>query len=1021
MLLSRLAIKNPEFTIMIFVLFLLLGVFAYQTIPRYENPQLDIPGVNLIITYPGASPEDIEDLVIDPIEDEVRQIEKIRVLDTDIRDGFATMRIEFELTEDKVEKNTEVTQALNTLAPDFPDGVNIQTREFSLSNVQILQVALQSQAAGYDRLKKAAEEIEEELELIGGVNTVDIEACPEKRLVIDLDFNQLSRYQISPNQVLQTIQGNNQNIPAGNLKIGQKSFNLQTSGAYEDKESIENTIIKSVFQQPIRVKDLANVYYTYENYSYIARADGTKSIFLSVYPQERVNSLNTVKKVKKFLNQYQNQQRLPSDIQMRLVFDQSESINNRINLLFGNLWQGILVVGFFILLFFNLRASMLVMIAIPLSFLIGLIMTDYAGVGLQFMSIAGLIIALGLLVDNAIVVVENVYHFIKEGYERKAAALKAIDQVGWALVSSTATTVIAFLPVLQIKNLAGEFVKSMPLTLVFTLLASLFVALTFTPFLSSRFLKSTEKQNESFIQKKIQYFIENQYRRMLAFSLKNKVLVLFLGVSSLAGAAFLFPIIGVSFFPRDDAPLFAINVKAPQGTVLEKTDSTVYYIEQVLNQRKEIRNYISNVGYGNPRVLNVIRRTRRQVSEAQVIVFLKDISFTERDLLIRELREAFVQYKEAEIEVKEALLGPPLEAQIAIKLFGDDLNILKKIAGDIEQIIRKTPNTINVYNPLANRKTDLKLNIKTLSAANMGVSLAEIDQNVRIAVSGSPVGEFRNKAGDTYDIYVQMQREGDYLSPQDLSKIYINSFTGRQVPLGQIASLEFTNGPELIKHEKGRRTFAIQSDVSPGANVDDITLEILEKVAQYKFPTGYTYSAGGEREKRQESFGDLFQSLLVALLGIFTVLVLQFRSFVQPLIIFVAIPLSFIGATLSLFLTGYSFSFTAFLGMISLVGIVVNDSIILIDLINQLITEGRTKKEAIKTGAELRFVPILLTSLTTIGGLLPLTLRGGLFWAPMGWCIIGGLSTSTLLILIIVPVLYDIFTKESDKVKKISI
>ncbi len=1019
MLISRIALRNPEFTIMVFLVLLFMGIFAYISMPRYESPQLDIPGMNLIITYPGASPEDIERIVIDPLEEAISEIDKINKLTSDIRDGFATLRVEFYLTEDKINKNNEVIQKLTRVQSTLPEGVSIRTIEFSVSNIQILQVGLLSETAGYERMRLEAEKLEEKLELLKGIKGVDIEADLAKKLTIDLDFAKLAKYQISPGQVAQLIKNNNLNLPAGSVRIGNKTFNLQTSGNYQSLEAIENTILKSTNQQPLYIKDIAKVYFKYPHPEYLARAKGKRAVFVSVFPQENVNALNTIAQAKEIISEFQME--LPADMELEILFDQSISINAKVNLLFENLWQGILVVGFFILLFFNLRASLLVMTAIPLSFLISLICADYAGFGLQFMSIAGLIIALGLLVDNAIVVVENVYHFIKEGHSRNKAAQMAIEQVGWPIVSSTATTVLAFVPLLNIRSLPGEYVRSMPLTLIFTLLASLFVALTFTPFLSSRLLKDTGKQRDSKVQQAIQFFIENYYRHLLDFCLKIRWLVLLVALTILGGALMLGSTLGVSFFPRDDAPIFAVSISAPQGTVLEETDKAVKFAEKVLDAFKEIDYYVSNVGYGNPPMINVIRRNEKQTSSGQIMVFLKEVNFERRDEIILKIREKFKSYTEADIELKEILLGPPVAAQISVELYGDDIQVLKQIAGDVEAMILSTPQTVNVYNPLRNFKNSLKLNINHLAAANQGVQISDIDQNVRIAVAGTKVSEYRDAQQELYDVYVQMERSEDFLRPSDLERIYVNSLSGRLVPLSQVAQLEFSNSPEKINHDLKRRTFAVNADVEAGVNVDKKTQEILEKLEQYKFPKGYTYSMGGELKSRNESFGDLFRSLMVALLGIFTVLVLQFRSYLQPLIIFVAIPLSLIGAVLGLFLAGYSFSFTAFLGIISLVGIVVNDSIILIDLTNIYMKEGMGKEKAIRRAAEHRFVPILLTSLTTIGGLLPLTLRGGLFWAPMGWCIIGGLTTSTLLILVVVPVLYSLFTRDTQGPKKIAI
>lgn len=1013
MQLARIAIKNPQFTIMIFILLFALGVASFITMPRYENPQLDIPGLNIILVYSGASAEDIEEIIVNPLEDDLYEIDNIRKMTTSIRDGFATIRMEFELTEDKIQKVNEVTQKINALESEFPEGVTTDIREFSISAVKILQLALTSDHAGYFRMQKVAEELKDKVELLYGVKEVEIEAYPERQVSIDLNFDKLAYYKISPRQVVQTIQSNNANIPAGTVQIGDKAFNLQTSGAYKSIKAIENTIIKSIDKQPILIKDVAKVYFEYEKSSYIARANRKRAIFVNISPKENANVLTTIKKIKKELKVFESE--LPADMDLSIVFDQSKSINTKVNLLFNNLWQGIVVVGFFILLFFNLRASALVMIAIPLSFLIALIGADYSSFGLQFMSIAGLIIALGLLVDNAIVIVENVYHFIKEGYSRQEAAIKAVDQVGWAIVSSTATTVIAFMPLLTIKSLAGEYMRSMPLTLIYTLLASLFVALTFTPFLSSRVLQPNEKQKESALQKAIQGFIDNIYQKyILNYALNNRIVILATSILIFLGASSLYFVIGLSFFPRDDVPIFAVNIITPQGTVLEKTDKSLAFVEDILEKEKKyIEGFASNVGKGNPRIINVLLPTKNLTSEGQIIVYLKDdVSFSERDALYERLRQEFNQYSKANIEVKEIFLGPPLDAQIAVKLYGKDISILKKIAKDVENIIAETPNTVNIYNPLKNFKTDLKLNINYLAAADLAIPISEIDQNVRIAVSGTEAGEFTTQNQDKFPIYVKMETQNPSIRPSELQKIYVSSAKGLEVPISQVANLEFTNSPERINHDMTRRTFTLQSDVLTGKSVDLTTKNIIDKLEKYKFPKGYSYSMGGEIESRTEAFGDLFKSLIVALLGIFSVLVLQFRSFVQPLIIFTAIPLSLIGAFLGLFLAGYSFSFTAFLGLISLVGIVVNDSIILIDLTNQYLQEGMPKAQAIRQASSHRFVPILLTSLTTIGGLLPLTLQGGLFWAPMGWCIIGGLATSTFLILIVVPVLYDMLTFE---------
>ncbi|NJL15519.1 MAG: efflux RND transporter permease subunit [Microscillaceae bacterium] len=349
MLISRISIHNPQFTGVVFLLLLSLGLLSYFTMPRYESPQVKVPGVNLIITYPGASPEDLEDLVVDPIEEAVYEIDNLTKLTSDIRDGFATIRIEFALSEDKVEKNNEVQQKISRVQSRLPEGVNIRSIEFSVSNVQIVQLAFLSKTAGYERMQALAEDLEEEIERLRGVKEVDLEGTVEKRLVVDLDFQKLARYGLSASQVADIIRANNRNIPAGSVRLGQQAFNLQSTHAYRSLEEINYTILKSVQNQPVYVRDVAEVYFRYQDPEYIARAFGQKAVFLSIYPKEDVNALPTIEAVKAVVARFRAQ--LPADITLKTVFDQSVSINNKVDLLFGNLWQGILVVGVFILLF----------------------------------------------------------------------------------------------------------------------------------------------------------------------------------------------------------------------------------------------------------------------------------------------------------------------------------------------------------------------------------------------------------------------------------------------------------------------------------------------------------------------------------------------------------------------------------------------------------------------------------------------------------------------------------------------
>jgi len=506
--------------------------------------------------------------------------------------------------------------------------------------------------------------------------------------------------------------------------------------------------------------------------------------------------------------------------------------------------------------------------------------------------------------------------------------------------------------------------------------------------------------------------IENRYRKTLDYVLKKPkriiLITLMIFISSLA----LFPLIGVSFFPKAEKPQFIINIDTPEGTNLQRTDQIAQFVDSILIAESAIKHYAVNIGHGNPRIYyNVIPR-RNSSTYAQFFVTLKEQNLDIFEQLIKDLRIKLRNLPGAKIEIKEFEQGPPVEAPIAVRVLGDNLTTLKKVARNIEDIISKTKGTINIKNPLSTTKTDIHIKINREKAGFLGIPLVEIDRTVRASLVGLPVSKFRDREGKEYNITVRLPFERK-IDIEDLDKIYVSSMTGAQIPLKQVASIQFIASPMLINHYNLERNVTITSDVSGGLSVDHVTNEIINKLEQYAWPKGYYYNMGGELESREESFGGMAKAGIVAIIGIFAVLVLQFRSYSQPLIVFSAIPLAIVGSMLALFITGNSFSFTAFIGLTSLVGIVVNNSIILVDYTNRLRTDGKDITSALKEAGETRFIPIVLTTATTVGGLLPFTIGGGTLWAPMGWTIIGGLMLSTVLTLLVVPVLYKLYSRSN--------
>jgi len=685
---------------------------------------------------------------------------------------------------------------------------------------------------------------------------------------------------------------------------------------------------------------------------------------------------------------------------------------------FNNLLQGLLLVGFVVLLAVSIRASMIVIIVIPISILTGIGLLDLSSYGLQQMTISGFVIALGLLVDNAIVVTENIARFMRLGYNRKDAAVKGTSQIAWAIVSSTVTTILAFVPMMMIGDVTGEFIRSMPVTVVYTLIASLFISLTLTPYLSSKFLQVSDNTENKRVRKLLNKIIESEYRKRRDYGIQKPGIVLAIIMVIFVASLYLFKAVGVTFFPKAEKPQFMVNVWAPQGTSIQQTEKFVDLVEMELSQNEEIVSYASNIGYGNPRIYYNVIPQREKSHHAQILVNTVDYDPDNFSQRIQVLRKKFEDIPGVRIELKEFEQGPPVEAPIAIRVFGENLEKLRNIARDIEGLIINTEGTVNVFNPLSTSKTDLWIKIDRDKAGMLGVPLVYIDQAVRLAINGLAVTDFRDKEGKDYDVILRLPLN-EKPKIEDFNRIYVSSINGAQIPLKQLASIQFKKTPMVIDHYDLERQVTITSDVIGEENVSQVTNAVISQLDQMEWQKGYYYNIGGEQESRQESFGGMMKAVLVAILGIFAVLVLQFRSYVQPLIVFSAIPLAIIGSVLALLITGYSFSFSAFIGLTSLVGIVVNNSIILVDYINQLRADGKSIIEAIKQATEVRFIPIVLTTTTTIGGLLPLTLGGGSLWAPMGWTIIGGLIASTFLTLMVVPVLYKLFVKNGEVKKQL--
>jgi multidrug efflux pump subunit AcrB len=1000
------SVKNYQFMLVVFLLALGLGLNALLTMPRAEDPSTNAPSFAVVAVYPGTNPTDMEDLVVKPLEEKLNGLDNVKKIVTTIDDGLAVLRLDFVYSEDPDDKYAEVLREINSLRPQLPaDIASIEVQKFSPSDVNILQVALVAPTLPYSELQRHAEELQDRLQKIKALKKVETWAYPQRQVRVSLSLEKMARLGLGLNQVLGAVQSENLNIPGGSVEAGTKKFNIKTSGRYADLREIQQTVVQATAQGVVYLQDVADIGFNYEEENYLGRLNGQRAVFVTAALKDKQNIIEAREQLTPVLEEFRRE--LPAGISYVKSFDQADNVAQRLSGFSRDFGIAIVLV-LLTLIPLGWRASVVVMISIPLCLAIGLAILNLLGFSINQLSIVGLVVALGLLVDDSIVVVENIERYLRAGYGRVPAAIKATEQISLAVVGCTAVLILAFLPLVFLPEGAGDFIRSLPLAVISTVLASLFVALTIVPFLSSRILSSHEHAEGNFFLRGLNRVLERTYKPLLDRALHRPYLALAVAGAIFVGALALIPTVGFSVFPRSEKPMFLVSIETPLGTSLYETNRFARRVEAELARHPEVRSYATNVGRGNPRIYyNVVQRNNA-ANFAEVFVQTQPLEIKELEALIATLRGKLTGVPGAKIEVKQFEQGPPIEAPIAIRVFGDNLDSLRSLAFRVEALLARTEGTIYVNNPLTSLGTDLKVTINKDKAGLLGIPTSEIDRTVRLGVAGLNVGTFQIDGDDNdYNINVSLPR-GQRQTLDAFDKLYVTSRAGALVPLRQLADLRLEASPTSIRHYDKDRFVTVTAFVKPGYLTNNVYADVIQQLDAFKFPAGYRYVAAGEKESAQDSFGGLGTIVIITVFGILAVLILEFRTFKSTLIVLSVIPLGVIGAVLALLFTGNSFSFVAVIGLIALIGIEVKNSILLVDFTNQLRQQGMALDEAIEHAGQVRFIPILLTTLTAIGGLVPLVLENNPLYSPLAWVLIGGLISSLLLTRIVTPVLYKL-------------
>jgi multidrug efflux pump subunit AcrB len=1008
MKITNFAVKNYQFTLIIFVLVAVVGLLTLFTMPRSEDPTTHPPQYLVTVIYPGTSPKDMEEQVVKPIENKIYGLENIDKILTTVEDGVAAIQIKFKYGVDVDNKYQEISTEINALKNgELPKDIyQIKTEKIASSDVKIIQVALISNTASSKLLRDNADKLKTQLEKITNLREVKYTGMPEQEIRIDMQLDKLAQLKIPLNLVIGSLQSEAADIPGGSINIDSKVFNVKTSGKFKNVEDVANTIIYNANGKIIYLKDVAHVSYMDGTINHITRINGQRCILVTSSMKNNVDISQVKKEYTPVLEQFS--QTLPQNIKMVKNFDQADMVSKRLGHLGFDFGLAILLVVV-TLLPLGFRPSLIVMISIPLSLALGLIAMNLLGFSLNQLSIVGLVVALGLLVDDSIVVVENIERWLREGHSRKDAILKGTKQIGAAVVGCTATLVIAFLPLAFLPDMAGEFIRSLPMAIITSVLASMIVALTLVPFIGSKILKTHTHGEGNYFLKKLQGFLTWSYRGIMPLALKWPKVTISMSIALSILAFLLFPLAGFKLFPTSEKPMFLINIKMPLQANIPESDKAAKLVEMELKKHKEIVYYTSNVGKGNPQIYYNVHQQDIKPDFAQIFVQLEEeTSPNDKTELIKTLRSKFTDFPYAKIEVKDFEQGTPIEANIVVRVFGENQDTLRLLSFKVEELLRKHPGTFFINNELNAYKSDVKIKIDKAKARTLGVLTSDIDKVIRLAVAGLTVGDYIDDRGDSRNVAITIPRD-KFSNLNALKNLYVNNIQGAPIQIDQIATIGLETSPTAINHFNKSRFAKVTSLTKDNVLANDILKDIVPELNKLKMPKGYYYKLSGEAQSEGDALGGNFLSVIILSTFLFiAVLLLQFKTFKGIIIVLSIIPLGVLGGVIFLLMTGNPMSLVSIIGFIGLSGIQVKNSLLLVDFTNQLREDGKSIDEAIHIAGETRFLPVVLTSITAICGLIPIAMNPNPQIAPLAIVLIGGLISSTILSRIVTPVMYKL-------------
>lgn len=994
------AIEFRKVTLFAVIFLLIMGFYNYYMTPKQEVPDIATSMAIVTAVYPGASPNDVEKLVTSKIEDEVATVPGLDYSKSTSKNSISIVVIRLDNDADIDKAWDDLRQKMDDIQRELPKGCEEIEIITNLDETAGIILSISGEKYTYEELAAYGEDIKRELSKIKGISRFEINGEQRKELVVEIDTSKLNFYGLSLDDVSKIVASQNTEIPSGSLKSEDVKINVRTTGVYSSIDEVSNTIVavSKSDGSVVRLKDIANIYMDYEESNFKVKQNDKKAVLITGYFKEEKNIVLIGKEVDKEISKLMK--KLPEDIYLDTVLYQPDDVESSVNDFIINLIQGIIFVIVVVFIGMGFKNAIIVSTAIPLSILITFSTMRIVGINIHMVSIAALIIALGMLVDNAIVVSDAIQVRIDLGEDKKSACVGGVKEVAIPILTSTLTTIGAFIPLITLPSMAGEYIKSLPQIIIISLFASYLTALLVTPTMAYMFFEKSKKRAKNHFARKIFHDMlrKGMSRKKTAFGIISVFIVI---------TIFFVGHLGLQFFPKADKDIIYIDIESERNSNLSKTEYITDVVADILKEQPEITSYTTAIGSGLPKFYNTLNIYTESNDFAQFMVRVdlkKGNRFKRNTELVNHLQEIFDRKVTAGIAIaKELEVGEPIGAPIVIRVTGEDVERLSEVASIIKNNLSDIEGTTNVDDDFTDKIYEFYVDVDVDKASSFGISKYDIQMEVNTALMGRRASVYRGK-GKEHDIVVK----SDIHTKEGLENLGIKStFTGNKIILKEIANVKLKSQIPSIKKYDREKSVTIFSDVKSGYSPVKIQENLSKKLATLDLGD-IDIVFDGEQAKIRENFGAVGSSAIFAVLVIFCILLVQFNSFTQPIIILLTIPLSAIGSIIGLYVFKQPLSFMGLLGIVSLFGIVVNNAIVLIDFINGERNSGKEIEAACIEAVDKRFRPIILSTTTTVIGLTPLVFSGSDLFRPLSISLMCGLMISTILTLVIIPITYSI-------------